>query len=509
MEHYDVVIVGAGLAGLSCALHLQDYSDKKILVLEARNRVGGRSFTEQTSGGCPCDLGGSYIGPGQDRILHLLKRFGLTNSVYKIFHEGESVFINSSGTRSTYKGDIPNLKWHALLEINSLLVELHDWCSQIPLEDPWNAPQAQYLDSITVSEWLNARMWTEDAKNTLISAFRVLYCAEPSECSVLFFLWTCHSGENISRLIAVENGAQERKVAGGIMQLPLAMVKELKEKVRLNCQVKKIHSSNSRITLTIRDGETGLEREISCENVVVAIPPVLYASIDWFPSLPPSVLQLSQRMPMGCVIKTFLYYKRPYWREQGLSGEILNISGYPVVYSVDDTQPDGSFPALMGFIVANSTRILQEKTSQERRTILEEFYSRVLNIPEKSIGYEEKNWSADPLSGGCYNGVCLPNTFTTVYKSVREGNGSRIFFAGTEMAIQWMGYMDGAIESGQMVAAKILKRDFVKPPPSDIIPWVPVGPGKLERSLPTLNTVIYCYGIIFILAIALTVVRFV
>jgi monoamine oxidase len=203
----------------------------------------------------------------------------------------------------------------------------------------------------------------------------------------------------------------------------------------------------------------------ACGHLVVAVPPALYNSISWFPSLPPEKMQLSQRMPMGSIIKTVTYYEKPFWRLLGLSGEAFDSSGTPVVYSVDDCKPDGSHPAIMGFVSAHAALKLQLGTLEQRKVFVFFFvlffllfclqaaiaahYRRVYGFSAEPIGYVEQNWNAEPLSGGCYMGVCPPGVLFAFGPHLRTTVG-RVHFAGTETAVRWSGYADGAVESGQV-----------------------------------------------------------
>ena len=283
----DVVIIGGGLAGLSCALALRDASpDLKVVVLEARNRVGGRTFSRVDPVHGRADLGGAYVGTTQDRLQELLQRFGL--SLFDVHRKGKSVAVDGpDSSPRLYEGVIPPYSLPALVDLNTLLIEMDDLANSVNVESPWLTPNADQLDKQSVGSWIESRGWTQEAKHAVRGAVHSLVCSSPDSVSLLFWLWLVRSGCNIKMLMAVADGGQEKKVVEGLAALSDRIAEHL-GCVRLDSPVRSvIWSEHGGARVITRDGT-----EFSCRHLVVALAPSLYNSIEWSPPLPPEKAQL-------------------------------------------------------------------------------------------------------------------------------------------------------------------------------------------------------------------------
>ena len=159
------------------------------------------------------------------------------------------------------------------------------------------------------------------------------------------------------------------------------------------------------------------------------------------------------RMPMGSCIKYVATYDRAFWREAGFSGEAFSDTG-PTTTTFDDSSHDGSQPALVTFSDGGVARVWGDRPPEERRqAVLAEFARFFGPQAAHPTEFVEKNWNEDPWSGGCYAGVMGPGVMTDCGSALRQPCG-RIHWAGTETAIEWTGYIDGAIESGQRAAGE-------------------------------------------------------
>jgi monoamine oxidase len=437
------------------------------------------------------DLGGAYIGTTQDRVLSLLQRFGL--SLFDVFHGGKAVAVDGPASAPLlYEGLIPPYGPATLVDLNALLLDMEELAATVDVERPWLTPDAARLDAQSVGQWVEARGWTERSKRAARGAIQSLTCSSPDAVSLLWWLWMVRSCANLKMLMAVTDGGQEKKVVEGLAELSARIAAHL-GCVRLQHVVREIDwSAKGRIRVTV-ELPSGERRDLICAQLIVAVPPALYNSIVWRPALPPQKSQLGQWMPMGSIIKTVLYYDKPYWKLLGLSGESFDSSGAPVVYSVDDSKPDGSHPAIMGFVSAHAARELQLKTPEQRRDAVAAHYARIHGFSEKPIRYVEQNWSAEPFSGGCYMGVCGPGALTSFCPALRTPLADdTIHFAGTETAVRWTGYADGAIESGYRCAAAVRREawDWRDRPAPTLMTNAPLGFTAAERHLPRLGTLI-------------------
>ncbi|KAG8589735.1 hypothetical protein GDO81_006509 [Engystomops pustulosus] len=229
--------------------------------------------------------------------------------------------------------------------------------------------------------------------------------------------------------------------------------------------------------------------------VISAIPPTLTTKIHFNPELPPIRNQLIQRLPMGSVIKTMMYYKEPFWRKLDYCGAMfIDDDNTPVEIALDDTKPDGSCPAIMGFILSRRASALTNLTKEERKKRICEYYAKAMGT-EKAlhpIHYEEKNWCEEQYSGGCYTAYFPPGVMTQYGSVIRQPVG-KLYFAGTETATQWSGYMEGAVQAGERAAREIMckmglipENEIWLPEPESVdVPALPFHRSFLERNLPS------------------------
>ncbi len=450
-------------------------------------QVGGRTFSKVFDE-VRVDLGGAYIGTTQDRVLSLLQRFGL--HLYDVFHTGKAIAVDG-GVPRQYEGLLPPYGVPAMVDLNALLVDMDGLAETVDVERPWLTPNAAALDAVSVGQWINERAWTNAAKGAARAAVHSLTCSGPDEVSLLWWLWTIKSCANLKMLMAVTDGGQEKKVVEGLAELSARIAAHV-ACVRYEHVVREIDWTHEGRIVVIVETPEG-RKQLACRQLVVSLPPALYNSVVWRPALPPEKSQLGQQMPMGSIIKTVTYYDKPYWRLKGLSGESFDSSGSAVVYSVDDSKPDGSHPAIMGFVSAHAARTLQLLTPEQRRAAVTAHYARIYGFSEAPTRYVEQNWSAEPFSGGCYMGVCGPGVLTGFCQALRTTMADgRIHFSGTETAVRWCGYADGAIESGERCAAEVRGQpwDWRQRPQQSLMTNAPLSFSAGERMMPRLPTLV-------------------
>ena len=203
----EVIIVGAGLAGLTAARTLAK-AGVDVLVLEARDRVGGRTYSRPASDGTLLDLGGQWIGPTQDHLAALAEEVGATT--FPTYNEGNNIEYYN-GKRHVYEGAIPTHDPLAIMETVETMLELNLLANEVPLEAPWTAAQAAEWDSQTVETWIQAHVESAYTREMIALAVKSVFSVEPRDLSLLHFLFYVHSGGNLNQLVSVEAGAQERR----------------------------------------------------------------------------------------------------------------------------------------------------------------------------------------------------------------------------------------------------------------------------------------------------------
>ena len=439
----DVVVVGAGLAGLRCAELLADRG-LEVTVLEARERVGGRTLSRRV-GAAMLDLGGQWIGPGQHRLADLARRLGV--ATHPTHHEGRKV-IEIDGQRSTYRGDIPSLSVFNLVELQLLLARIRRKVAKIDQEAPWTSNNADKLDEMTVEEWKNRTVFGKDSKAMVDLLIRSVWSAEPRELSMLYFLHYAATAGDVERLTSVTDGAQQLRFVGGAQQLSERLAERMKAKLSLGCPVREVARTDTG-AIVHTDGLT-----VRCKRVVIAIAPVLAGRIAHQPPLPAAREQLMQRMPMGATIKCLALYDRPFWRDKGLSGEAV-VHGATVCFTFDNTCHSGAQSNLVAFVTGDQGRLLSGQQDTLRARVLDDLGRLFGPQARQPTHFEAFDWSAEMFSGGCPVGLGSPGTLTSYGPALREPVGP-IHWAGTETAVRWCGYMEGALQSAERVADEII-----------------------------------------------------
>jgi monoamine oxidase len=446
-EAADVLIVGAGLAGLVAARTLTA-AGRSVLVLEARDRVGGRIVNDDIGDGKIVEMGGQYAGPTQDRILALAAELDI--ATFPTYDTGKKV-LHFNGKRGTYSGTIPRISPLVLAEIGRAQARLEQLARKIPTEAPWTAPDAEKLDGQTFETWIRRHAASRTARKLLALGAEAVFAAEPGDLSALHVFFYSHAGGSFERLIATTGGAQQDRFVGGSALIAHRLAAQLGDTVRIDAPVSRIEVGGGKVTAT-----TGAGR-FEGRQIVVTVPPLLAGRIDYEPALPYWREQLTQRTPMGSVIKCMAIYDEPFWRADGLSGQATGDgAGSRVVF--DNSPPDGSPGALLAFVEGDEARRLgREPLEIRRRVVLDSLVRYFGPRAAKPERYLERDWQQEKWSGGCYGTLFGPNVWTRYGRALREPVGP-IHWAGTETASQWTGYMDGAVRSGEQAAADVLAR---------------------------------------------------
>ncbi len=440
----QVIVVGAGLAGLTAARRLTE-AGVSVLVVEARERVGGRTYTRPASDGTLLDLGGQWIGPTQQRMLALAEELGA--ATFKTYDTGNNVQY-SGGQRQTYSGPIPTTDPLASADVIEAMLSLNMMAREVPLEAPWQAASAAEWDAQTVETWLQANVASEGARNLLELGVQAVFSAEPHDLSLLHFLFYVHSAGGLMDLLGVTAGAQERRFHQGAQYVSLKLAERLGARVLLNTPVHTIAQDYSSVRV-IAD-----TLEVRAERVIVAIPPTLAGRLRYRPALPGYRDQYTQRIPMGTVIKVQCLYPTPFWRAAGLTGQASSDSG-AVRITFDNTPERGAPGVLLGFIEGDDGRAWGRRSQEERRAAVLECLVRYFGAEAgEPLDYVEQSWAEEEYSRGCYAGYMPPGVWTAYGEAVRAPIG-RIHWAGTETATIWNGYMEGAVQSGERAAAEV------------------------------------------------------
>ncbi|ORB61892.1 flavin monoamine oxidase family protein [Mycolicibacterium tusciae] len=440
----DVVVVGAGFAGLAAAREL-DKRGRDVVVLEGRDRVGGRSSTA-TIAGVPVDLGGTFVGPTQDAVVAMADELGCQTVPT---HSRGKNLIRWRGKVRAYRSTIPRLSILELLDVSRIQWRFERVCRRVPVDEPWTSPIADILDSKTLDQWLRYVHASAGTRDLMTIMARVTWGCEPDAVSMLHAVRYVKAAGGLGRMLDVEGGAQQDRFPGGTQQIAIRMAEELGPRVVLDAAVRTVERHTDGTLAVISDKGT-----VTAKAVIVAIPPEHRKGIAFLPELPPEYGKLAQHWPQGNLSKAYAAYETPFWRANGCSGEALSDEG-PVFITFDVSPGDSDVQGpgvLLGFTDSRTFDPLPPADRRDRA--LKGFAALFGDAALHPIDYLDHCWSAEEFAPGGPTAAVPPGSWTTYGPWLRRPVDG-IHWAGTETADTWTGFLDGAIRSGQRAADEV------------------------------------------------------
>jgi monoamine oxidase len=451
-------VVGAGYAGLTAArrLHLAGVVGAVVV---AGGRVGGRTCTEAAADGTLIDHGGQWIGPTQTRLKALADEMGV--ETFKVYSEGQNLEFRE-GRLSRYTGPVSSADPVTAADVIETILEIEMMSLEVPLEAPWEAERAREWDSQTFQTWVDIHARSPRVAEAMTLFVEAVLCAEPRDVSLLHVLFYIRSAGGVHSLIGVTGNAQDSRFRGGAQETANRVAAQLGDRVILGSPVRQVDHGPHGVLVAHAGGE------VQAERAVIALPPTLAGRLRYRPALPGYRDQLTQRVPMATTIKVHCIYDEPFWRAEGLSGQVTS-SGEVVQFTFDNSPEGGTPGVLVAFVEADEGRRWGRASAEDRREAVLGCLARYFGAPAAAPReYLERLWQDEEYTRGCYGGLMPPGAWTSYGQALRQPIGP-IHWAGTETATVWSGYIDGAVRSGERAAAEVLaalRRDLTTASPA-------------------------------------------
>ncbi|POA65836.1 FAD-dependent oxidoreductase [Pseudomonas sp. GW531-T4] len=435
----DVVIIGAGLAGLTAARDLQQAGCRSFVVLEARDRVGGRTLNHDLGSGYVSEAGGQWIGPGQTAVADLARE--LEVGTFPTYYEGSTVILGGDGRveidlKGTFGTD------------ETLAAKLSELSRDVPCGAPWKSSKVAELDKLSAGDWLSRQAIKPEDRAGWNASFLLTCGVAPAKMGFLHFLSMINSANcEYMQLDSIKDSAQGTRLVGGSQILCIKMAQQLGDRLRLSCPVRQVSDWDREVVRLQTD-----QGEIRARRVIMAIHPALCHQLRFDPPLPEERAALQRAWPAHSPArKTSMVYSRPFWREKGLNGHVIQAGG-PVIWAYDNSPPGGEIGVINAFV----TNAMVSSDLKEAQRVLAQIYARALGDEAlKPVSYHEHDWGqADPWTLTCVSPI-PPGFWSTHGEALRPPCGN-LFWSGTETADIWAGYMDGAVRSGHQSALQVL-----------------------------------------------------
>ncbi len=454
----DVVIVGAGVAGLTAANELRR-AGLSVAVLEARDRAGGRLWTDVIDGAM-LEIGGQWVSPDQDALIDMVADLGL--ETYSRYREGDSVYVNAAGERTRFTGEIFPVPPATEQAMVALIDTLDALVAQMDPDRPWEHPDAEALDRISFEAWLAEHTDDQEARDNIALFIAGAMLTKPAHSfSALQALLMAASAGSFSHLVDADF-ILDKRVVGGLQQVPLLLAERLGDDVFLGQPVRALEWGDpSRSSAAANGSGTGVRAiadgvTVSARFAIVALAPNLYSRISFVPALPRLQHQMHQHISMGFVIKVHAVYDRPFWREQGLSGTAF--SPYELSHEAyDNTNHGDERGTLVGFVSDRLADDVFRLSAEERRERILESLSHYYGPEAKNpVVYYESDWGSEEWTRGAYAASFDLGGLHRYGADLREPVGP-VHFACSDMAGAGYQHVDGAIRMGRLAASHIIE----------------------------------------------------
>lgn len=436
----DVVIVGAGFAGLTAAEILVGQGHS-VLVVDGRDRVGGRAYSGEVAG-TAVDLGATWIAERHTAVRQLMDKVGCTTTPQ---FDGGSNVLWMAGQRQVYTGALPNGGPVDQEDVGRIQEKFAAIVDAIDVEAVWDTPGATELDAISFEQWLNQHQAAPSTRALMAVISNVQWGCNPADVSLLHAARYVAAAGGLEHQLAVEGGQNQDRITGGAQSITERLAESLGDRVVLGVPVRRITQDDESVTV---ETDAGV---IRARSAISTTAPTHRADIEFEPPLPAQMRGLDNTWPLGTSSKVFVAYERPFWREQELSGEAVLDTG--AVFITFDASPDEGGPGIL-MVFCLPGRYDGFNPEDRKRRVLEQLIDLYGEQAADPIDYVDHCWGQETFAPGGPNSKVGPFAITTYGSALAEPHG-RIHFAGSETAGMWAGTLNGAVLTGQRAAREV------------------------------------------------------
>jgi monoamine oxidase len=464
-----VVVIGAGFSGLACAYELLS-AGYDVTVVEARDRVSGRvvSFSDFVKDK-NVEGGGELIGSNHPTWVAYKEKFGLDFLDVTESDDEAPIYLNGKRIGAEESDKL----WK---DIEAACNLLNDLSAKVNVDRPWETPDAAALDNKTTQAWIQEQKISDLCKVGLTAQF------------------VANNGQAIEKqsflgnLAQIAGGGGEKywtesevyRCKGGNQQLAMKLAQKIgNDRLILGLPVTEVDGRRDRLVVTCADGRT-----IEADDVVLSVPPSVWNRIRFSPSLPEA---LSPQM--GLNVKYLAAVKDRFWKARKLSPDSLTDTFLSMTWEGTDNQSQGGPGACLNCFTGGpetqqALDFPKEQRDSEYAKMLEILYPGFGQsfVQSRFMDWPKQKWTAAGYS------FPAPGQVTTVGPLMYRGAG-RLHFAGEHTCYKFVGYMEGALNSGTSLARRIATRDGLykeqpkptsapKPAPATS---APTPPGKVPE----------------------------
>lgn len=444
---FDVIIVGAGAAGLRAATELTK-EGKDVLILESRDRIGGRIYSAQTKKGTYVELGPQWLAEtgAQKRFEAIIDKLEFTK--IHNYPDGKLVSWDGECKKIDDPNGLPLTLWTAFQFAFDGL-RLVSRADKIDLK--FTPDMAEY-DDMTVYEYYEREMIGKDSVDELTTALEGGFCRACEDISAYTQLYQAKLGGTSLK-------ADEIYLDQGISKLFEKYASPFSDRIKLNSKVDQVDTSGAEVV--VRSGDD----KYTAKKVIMCMPPQLIPRVDFTPALPDHLNEVAETIVTGQVMKLLIVFPTPWWREKGFHGSINAYKDFSYTADLSHTNGNG---VLGAFIVGPKAEEYCEKSDEELKELVREMLVASFDGMDEEIEeFFYHNWIRDEDSLGGFMSFVGKGKWKLLSDGFFPSVGN-IHFAGTEYAHEWRGYIEGALESGERTARKVLTEiDPNYKPPKD------------------------------------------